>query len=283
MISMTTPRKFSTIIALTVLVTTMSNAQSGKGAITHFEKYNVSFDYPAAWKLTDSSTDDILYFTMATDTSAAQIAVIVQPDPGVSCASEARSRNVTRALVDSVATQIHTAVPVQSSLVLTSIGSKDVPAVELHGVLNSKPVTAFIGSLTLQHYFINVVYLKIDDDESGSPAWETVRTTMRIGEPVPGQKGSRPENGGVLNGKAIKLVHTGYPPAARYQRVGGTVVIGVEVDEAGMVTYACAISGHPLLQAACIDAAKQTRFKPTILSGKPVKVIGVIVYNFVAQ
>lgn len=280
---MTNLRNFSTIIAVAILTTIIASAQSGNDILKHFEKYNVSFDYLAAWKINDSSTDDVLYFTVATEGSAAQIVVIVQPDPGVSCASEARSKSVTTALIDQVAIQIHAPVPVQSSLVPISIGPTKVPAVELHGAMNNKPVTAQMGSLVMQHYFINLVYLKIDNDESGITAWETVRTTLKIGEPVPGQKGSRPEWGGVLNGKAIKLVQTGYPQAARYRHVDGTVVVGVEVDEAGIVTLACAISGHPLLQSACIDAAKQTRFPPTKLSGKPVKVIGFLQYNFVTQ
>jgi outer membrane biosynthesis protein TonB len=44
-----------------------------------------------------------------------------------------------------------------------------------------------------------------------------------------------------------------------------------------------AVSGHPLLQAVAVQAARQARFSPTKLSGQPVKVTGVIQYNFVAQ
>ena len=43
------------------------------------------------------------------------------------------------------------------------------------------------------------------------------------------------------------------------------------------------LSGHPLLRAAAIKAARDSKFTPTQLEGKPVTVIGVIVYNFVAQ
>ncbi|MFS8087085.1 MAG: TonB family protein [Acidobacteriota bacterium] len=55
------------------------------------------------------------------------------------------------------------------------------------------------------------------------------------------------------------------------------------VDEEGKVISAHALSGHPLLQAAAIAAARQARFSPTKLSGQPVKVTGVLIYNFVAQ
>ena len=92
-----------------------------------------------------------------------------------------------------------------------------------------------------------------------------------------------PISGGVLNGKAISLPKPAYPPIARAARASGTVVVQVLIDENGSVVSAHAVSGHPLLQAAAVGAARQARFSPTKLSGQPVKVTGVIQYNFVAQ
>jgi protein TonB len=60
-------------------------------------------------------------------------------------------------------------------------------------------------------------------------------------------------------------------------------VVQVLIDENGNVVSAKAVSGHPLLQAVAVSAARQARFSPTKLSGQPVKVTGVIQYNFVAQ
>ncbi|HET6977319.1 MAG TPA: energy transducer TonB [Pyrinomonadaceae bacterium] len=92
-----------------------------------------------------------------------------------------------------------------------------------------------------------------------------------------------PISGGVLNGKAISLPKPAYPPIARAAHAAGTVVVQVLIDENGSVVSAHAVSGHPLLQAAAVGAAKQARFSPTKLSGQPVKVTGVIQYNFVSQ
>lgn len=92
-----------------------------------------------------------------------------------------------------------------------------------------------------------------------------------------------PISGGVLNGKAISLPKPAYPPIARAAHAAGTVVVQVLIDENGSVVSAKAISGHPLLQAVAVAAARQARFSPTKLSGQPVKVTGVIQYNFVAQ
>jgi protein TonB len=93
----------------------------------------------------------------------------------------------------------------------------------------------------------------------------------------------QPISGGVLNGRAISLPTPVYPAIARAARASGLVVIQVLVDEEGNVTEANAVSGHPLLQTAAKEAALQARFKPTRLSGQPVRVTGVLTYNFSAN
>jgi protein TonB len=92
-----------------------------------------------------------------------------------------------------------------------------------------------------------------------------------------------PISGGVLNGKAISLPKPTYPTIAKSAHASGTVVVQVTIDENGHVISAHAVSGHPLLQAVSVAAARGARFSPTKLSGQPVKVTGVITYNFVAQ
>jgi len=88
---------------------------------------------------------------------------------------------------------------------------------------------------------------------------------------------------GVLNGKAVKLVQPTYPPIAKSAHASGEVRVQVVVDEEGNVILATPESGHPLLLAAAVVAARASKFTPTKLSGQPVKVRGEVVYNFVAQ
>lgn len=88
-------------------------------------------------------------------------------------------------------------------------------------------------------------------------------------------------SGGVLNGKATSLPKPAYPAAAKAVRAGGSVSVQVLISETGSVISASAVSGHPLLRAAAESAARGARFSPTLLSGQPVKVSGVITYNFV--
>jgi TonB family protein len=88
-------------------------------------------------------------------------------------------------------------------------------------------------------------------------------------------------SGGVVNGKAVNLVKPSYPAAAKAVRAVGAVNVQVTIDEKGNVISAQAISGHPLLRAASVQAAQASTFSPTLLQGQPVKVTGIIVYNFV--
>ena len=83
-----------------------------------------------------------------------------------------------------------------------------------------------------------------------------------------------------MNGKAVILPAPHYPPSAKNQRASGTVTVEVLLDEEGKVVEARAVEGHPALRQSAVEAARRARFSPTILSGRPVKVTGVITYRF---
>ena len=87
---------------------------------------------------------------------------------------------------------------------------------------------------------------------------------------------------GVINGRATNLVKPPYPPEAKAVHAFGTVNVSVSIDENGNVTSARAVSGHPFLTRAAEAAARKSKFSPTFLNNQPIKVTGVIVYNFVA-
>jgi protein TonB len=121
---------------------------------------------------------------------------------------------------------------------------------------------------------------------SGTVTTTTAKVQIADEPPPPAATPTPPRapiSGGVLNGKAISLPKPAYPPIARAAHASGTVVVQVLIDENGNVVSAHAVSGHPLLQGAAVGAARSAKFSPTKLSGQPVKVTGVIQYNFVAQ
>src|SRR5216684_3413850 len=101
--------------------------------------------------------------------------------------------------------------------------------------------------------------------------------------PPPKPTPHAPISGGVLNGKAVHLVTPPYPAIARSAHASGSVQVQVLIDENGNVLTAHAMSGHPLLQAAAVAAAKASKFTPLTLTGCPESFVGVIIYNFVAQ
>jgi TonB family protein len=107
-------------------------------------------------------------------------------------------------------------------------------------------------------------------------------------ETPPGVEGSETNSylkveGGVLNGRAVSKPQPSYPEAARRARAQGTVIVYIVVDERGKVTRAEALCGHELLKGASEDAARNALFTPTLLSGVPVRVTGVITYNFILR
>ena len=87
----------------------------------------------------------------------------------------------------------------------------------------------------------------------------------------------------VLVSKIINLPKPAYPIIAKQMRTQGAVNVQILVDESGRVVSAHAVSGNPVLVTAAEEAARRARFTPTMLNDQPVKVQGVITYNFVLQ
>lgn len=87
----------------------------------------------------------------------------------------------------------------------------------------------------------------------------------------------------VLNSEALSLPTPVYPNLARQTRTSGSVSVQILIDEKGKVISAHALGGHPLLSGEAVKAALQARFSPTMIGDTPVKVSGVINYNFVLQ
>ncbi len=125
------------------------------------------------------------------------------------------------------------------------------------------------------------------DPEDGTPTLGKIEQGIR-NDPVEStppprivKKDPPTRTGGVLNGKATSLPKPFYSPAAKAVGAQGQVTVQVLIDERGKVVSANASNGHPLLRPEAERAAKSAKFSTTYLSNVPVKVTGVIVYNFV--
>lgn len=93
-------------------------------------------------------------------------------------------------------------------------------------------------------------------------------------------KPQKPVTGGVVNGNAIDLVMPVRSAAAVAVNAKGQVTVRVLISETGKVESASAAGGHVLLRSSAVAAALRSKFNPTLLSNQPVKVRGVILYNF---
>jgi protein TonB len=85
---------------------------------------------------------------------------------------------------------------------------------------------------------------------------------------------------GVTEGLILKKVQPTYPPLARSARIQGSVVLQAVIGKDGSIQGLRAVSGHPMLTPAAIDAVKQWRYKPYFLNGEPVEVDTQITVNF---
>ena len=87
----------------------------------------------------------------------------------------------------------------------------------------------------------------------------------------------------VLNGRALSLPKPEYPSSMSIKGRYGAVVVRVLIDIDGTVSRATASCGHPDFAKPAVKSALKAKFSPTLSNGQPVKVSGVIVYNFVGR
>jgi TonB family protein len=180
-----------------------------------------------------------------------------------------------------VAKQINASGEVQVSIVIGEDGRVvEAKAIKGHPVLRSaaedaarkwvfKP-TLLDGKPVKQPGTLAFVFMPPPPPTSDPPAAETSAETPK----------KLNVSGGVLQGNAIKRVQPPYPPIAKAARASGPVQVQITISETGEVIEAIVISGHPLLRDAALQAARQWLFKPTELSGAPVKVQGILTFNF---
>ena len=85
---------------------------------------------------------------------------------------------------------------------------------------------------------------------------------------------------GVSQGLVLKKVSPDYPAQARQLRIEGTVQLEATIAKDGKVSNIKAVSGHPILARAAIDAVKQWKYRPYLLNGQPVEIETQIAVNF---
>jgi protein TonB len=106
--------------------------------------------------------------------------------------------------------------------------------------------------------------------------------TVRVEPPKP-QPTAAPRMIRASDLRLAKLIHKVepvYPQLAKQARIQGTVQVEAIIAVDGHMRDVRAVSGHPLLIAAAIDAVRQWIYEPTVLNGGKVEVIAPITVNF---
>lgn len=77
---------------------------------------------------------------------------------------------------------------------------------------------------------------------------------------------------GVAAGRLIVPIRPVYPAIGIASRTQGTVVVAATISAQGTIENLHVLSGPPLLVNAALDAIRQARYRPWMLSGSPVEV-----------
>jgi len=93
---------------------------------------------------------------------------------------------------------------------------------------------------------------------------------------------TRKSSGVVIQGAPKLKPQPKYPQNARRFNASGMVEVRVIISITGRVTKAVAISGHPLLRDAAVEAARRWEFEPTMVDGNPVETELVLTFDFTA-
>ncbi len=266
-------------------------AQSAGPGLNHFASDWISFDYPSGYSVTEERTPEAKQFVIHRKGSSVQLTIVVTQRLVLQKELPAAAENFTEPLLKKVAVTLgqDKNSPERISF-QTQIGTKQAEGIRLRST-RSGAKTGEVIWVRWNLRLIGLVFVRSDADKSvGSKLWQTVSSSFSVEAPVVTgmPAGAEPTandkiEGGVLNGKALALPQPAYPALASAAHVFGTVTVQVLIDEQGNVSAAHAVDGHPLLQSVCVAAAREAKFSPTLLGGEPVRVTGVIKYNFIPR
>jgi periplasmic protein TonB len=81
-------------------------------------------------------------------------------------------------------------------------------------------------------------------------------------------------------GQLVNRVEPIYPHIAAISGIQGQVKLHAIIGRDGRIQSLSAISGHPLLLRAALEAVEQWRYRPYVLNGEAVEVETLITVNF---
>lgn len=252
-----------------------------------FDKDGLKFNYPAGWTITDKSTIDIQTLFISKENSSVLIIIssprenVVSSEQYSNFQSDAHSKYI-KAISKSLSTSEKKA---EEEWLCLDFNGRKVSGTKYTGSYNNESAIGEVYPFVLGYRFITLVYMRTDKDSPVSDVvWKELIKSLYLNNSNKDAKSAFLQSdsieGGIMNGKALKLVRPTYSKMEYQAGAKGTVEVEVEIDETGKVIYSKAISGHKLLYKSAEYAAKKSKFSPTRVCDKGIKVRGTIVYNF---
>ena len=278
-----------TLLLVLAALARVPAAPRPQGGFYHFEKDGLSFDYPVAWTLADSSNAQLQSLVLGRAGASNVIAVFAQREPLTGWVRLRDSReSVTMPYLENLARKLGLEkAPRYEDARCAPVGADFAQAFRMEGRLGGEPTTAEVYRLVSGQRLIHLAHIRNDKDEAeGAPAWKALLDSLKVEPPPP-----RPNaiavrvtdvaTGGPLDAWAVEKPQPDYPAEAKAARAQGTVIVEIVVDGAGRVISAKAITGHALLRGAGERAARRAKFDPLSLCGRTMT--GAVTYNFVLQ
>ena len=260
-------------------------AQTADPAFKTFDKNGLKFNYPANWNLADLSTNELQDLRLSRPNSQVMISIVspLSVIRGYDQFREMQGNINDRFIIDikrSLNTEEETT---REESVCMDFNGRDVTGMRYSGRYKDQPSVGDIFPFVLGDRFINLVYMRSERDESiGDATWKGLISSMYL------QNSHRDAANfnfatnympaGDMRARA-KYIGTPNLPYNIGSGTGLTAVVEVEVDEQGKVTAARSNTPNGTIRFELIKAARLSRFEPTIICGKPVKIRGYIVYK----
>lgn len=181
------------LIAFLLLCGLSASAQTAPSDAKEFNKDGLSFNYSTGWSFNDTSNADAQQMTFGRADSDAQITVFVFRTPVTTPEKIAEAKRV---LVDKYVASTtksfeQAGAHPESSPTATEISGTKAEGVKIRASLDGVPGVAEIHWAVVGQRLVVLTFLGPDKAlTKATPAWDTIRTTIKIAEPTPQPKPS---------------------------------------------------------------------------------------------
>jgi hypothetical protein len=261
-------------------------------ALKTFDKDGLKFSYPADWTVTDRSSEGIQDIRLSKKDSQTLISLVSPRAPIVNYDQfrEMQSDIQDRFMINIKRSLNTEAQTTREESACLDFNGRDVTGMRYSGFYKEQPSVGDVFPFVLGDRYLNMIYMRSERDEAlGDAAWKTVTGSLYLQN---AHRDSARFNfptdffpAGDVRGLALEIGRPNLPFNVG-TRNGITVVVQVEINEKGKVSNAYSNSvatggaiGGASIVLECVKAARFSKFEPTTICGKAVKIRGYIIYK----